>query len=308
LSAVLDNAEPLVSAAEVAQIELYILRRMRELTAGDHASVNSGSGFNLLGLRDWEPGDAVSSIDWAQSSLSNFSPMITRQFEQDGNATIMAVVDASLSTRCGVRGTPPMAAIARALAAVGFAASFFQDRFGFVSFDDSAAPLAAARPRVGKSHVVHCLELYQHSADAVPDASHGDVIVALSGTLRRTSLIPVISDFLFEDANRILDELGSLNTMHDVLLLMVDLRFAYELPPTSAGWIEVFDVETGRTRVLSHRELKKLAAHVGEWQDRVAARARDAGLDIVKVSPDRWELENALLQLVAERRLRKVRQ
>ena len=75
---------------------------MKEFTLGDHASVFKGAGFNFVGLRDWEPGDRVSSIDWAQSSLTNFSPLITREFEQDSNATIVAVADASLSTRCGV--------------------------------------------------------------------------------------------------------------------------------------------------------------------------------------------------------------
>src|SRR6266571_3278602 len=99
-------AEPLVNLSEVAEIELFILKRMKEFTLGDHASVFRGSGFNLVGLRDWQPGDRMSSIDWAQSSLTNFSPMIIREFEQDSNATIVAVADASLSTRCGVGGVP----------------------------------------------------------------------------------------------------------------------------------------------------------------------------------------------------------
>ena len=43
---------------------------------------------------EWEPGDRMSSIDWAQSSMTNFSPLITRDFEQDSNATIVAVADA----------------------------------------------------------------------------------------------------------------------------------------------------------------------------------------------------------------------
>ena len=88
--------------SEIAEIELFILKRMKEFTLGDHASVFKGPGFNFVGVRDWEPGDRMSSIDWAQSSLTNFSPMITREFEQDSNAAIVAVADASLSTRCGV--------------------------------------------------------------------------------------------------------------------------------------------------------------------------------------------------------------
>jgi hypothetical protein len=42
----------LVNLREIAEIELFILRRMKELTVGDHASVYKGSGFNFEGLRD----------------------------------------------------------------------------------------------------------------------------------------------------------------------------------------------------------------------------------------------------------------
>src|SRR5678816_387704 len=119
------DVDPLVNLQEIAEIELFIIKRLKEFTLGDHASVFKGNGFNFVGVRDWEPGDRMSSIDWAQSSMTNFSPLITRDFEQDSNATIVAVADASLSTRCGVRGVPIAAAIARAVAAAGLSAMFF---------------------------------------------------------------------------------------------------------------------------------------------------------------------------------------
>src|SRR3977135_3095568 len=107
---------PLVNLSEIAEIELFILKRMKEYTLGDHASVFKGGGFNFVGIRDRQPGDRGSSVDWAQSSLNNFSPLITREFEQDSNATIVAVADASMSTRCGVNGVPIAPAIARSAA------------------------------------------------------------------------------------------------------------------------------------------------------------------------------------------------
>src|SRR5438067_8084492 len=119
---------------------------MKGFTRGDRASVFKGSGFNFVGLRDWQPGDRVSSIDWAQSSLNNFSPIITREFEQDSNAAIVAVADASLSTRCGAHGVSIAAAIARSVAAVGLSAVFFQDMFGLITFDEGFHQIAAARP------------------------------------------------------------------------------------------------------------------------------------------------------------------
>jgi uncharacterized protein (DUF58 family) len=299
-------SEPLVDLSEVAEIELFILKRMKELTLGDHASVYKGPGFNFVGVRDWEPGDRVSSIDWAQSSLTNFSPMVMREFEQPSNATIIAVADASLSTRCGTRGTSIAAGIARSIAAVGLSAVFFQDLFGLLTFDANFRPITAVRPRIGKSHVLHCLDQYQDQPDAEDSKASGDFEATIAAQLRRTSLVPVISDFLFSDAERVIAELSRLNAVHDVFLIMVDVRFAYDLPDIGAGWIEIFDVETGTTRILSRRELQLLAGRIEEWQEHLQRLARDVDLDIVRVGLDRWEMETALINLVAERRLRKL--
>ena len=299
-------AEPLVNLAEIAEIELFVLKRMKELALGDHASVFKGPGFNFVGVRDWEPGDRVSAIDWAQSSVTNFSPMVVREFEQPSNAAIIAVADASLSTRCGAHGTPIATAIARSVAAIGLSAVFFQDMFGLLTFAEDFRQIAAVTPRIGKPHVIHCLERYQdHVRVAVP-GTPGDLGTTISARLRRTSLVPVISDFLFADPARIMSELSLLNARHDVFLIMVDVRFAYDLPDVGAGWIEIFDVETGTTRIVSRREMRQMAARVEEWQEHVQRLARDADLDIVRVGLDRWEMETALVTFVAERRLRKV--
>ena len=295
----------LVNLREIAEIELFILRRMKELTVGDHASVYKGSGFNFEGLRDWQPGDRMSSVDWAQSSLTNFSPMITREFDQDSNATVMAVADASMSTRCGIGGVPIAAAIARSVAAVGLSAVFFQDMFGLITFDAQFRQIAAARPRIGRSHVIYCVDLYQRERpDDVP--ANREITETIASHLRKTSLVPVISDFLFADAPRVIKELSRLNAVHDVFLVMADARFAYALPHVSAGWVEAMDLETGRTRVFSRRELRRLADRVDTWQQEVMRLARDADLDIVRVGLDRWEMESVLANFAAERRLRKI--
>jgi hypothetical protein len=74
----------------------------------------------------------------------------------------------------------------------------------------------------------------------------------------------------------------------------------------SDGWIDVFDIETGKTRVLSRREVGRLAERANAWQDEVVRIAKDADLDVVRVGLDRWEMETALVEFTAERRLRKM--
>jgi hypothetical protein len=102
------------------------------------------------------------------------------------------------------------------------------------------------------------------------------VFTAIEAHLRRSAVVPVISDFLFADATRLVDELVLVDAVHDVFLLMADVRFAYNLPRVSDGWIEAYDVETGRTGVFSAREMARLGRRAVEWQDRVERHAREA--------------------------------
>lgn len=307
MSAASEEQRPSINLAEVTEIELFVVRRMKQLSMGDHHSFHSGSGFNLVGLRDWQPGDPLSSVDWAQSSLTNFSPLITRQFEQDSVATVLAVVDGSLSTRCGARGDRISTAIIRSLAAIGMSAVHFQDPFGVLSFDGDLRPLATVPPRSGRAHVLHCLEQFERSTRALDTApAKADLASVIAATLRQASLVPVVSDFLFAGAPAFIEKLAMLNLVHDVFLVCVDASFAFYLPEVSSGWIEIADVESGEGRVISRDEFARLAQRVASWQDQQMSAAREHGIDSVRITLDRWQMEAALAEFVAARRLRKV--
>jgi uncharacterized protein (DUF58 family) len=295
----------LVNLSEITEVELLILRRMREFTMGEHRSLFHGSGFDFVGLRDWQAGDRFSSIDWAQSSLTNFSPLIVREFEQPSTASVVVVADGSLSTRCGVDGVPIAAAIARAIATIGMSAVFFQDMFGLMTFDAGFAHLAAVRPRIGKNQVIHCLDAYQRQRGLQDVKTSESLSRSIAGFMRKTSLVPVISDFLFDQPRDVLRELAHLNSSHDVFLILIDAAFAFELPRISAGWMEAFDVETGRSRVMSRAAMSKLARRVREWQDDVERMAKVEGLDVLRLGLDPVQSVIALTEFVMERRLRK---
>src|SRR5918996_262161 len=141
------EVEPLVNLSEITEIELLVLKRMREFTLGEHSSVFHGAGFDFTGLRDWQAGDRFESIDWPQSTLTNFSPLVVREFEQRSTSSVVVVADASLSTRCGINGVPIARAIARVIATVGMSAVFFQDLFGLMTFHSTMEQLSAVRPR-----------------------------------------------------------------------------------------------------------------------------------------------------------------
>jgi uncharacterized protein (DUF58 family) len=299
------DVEPFVNLSELAEIELLIMRRMREFTIGEHRSLFHGSGFDFVGLRDWQAGDRMSQIDWAQSTLTNFSPMVVRDYEQRSTATVVTIADNSLSTRCGIDGIPIAAAIARTIGTIGMSAVFFQDLFGLITFDAKFEQLAAIRPRVGKNQVIHCLDAYQFGEGLMPVKRADSLSMSLAGFMRKTSMVPVISDFLFDEAGSVMRELAQLNSMHDVFIVLIDSAFAFDLPPVSAGWIEAFDVETGKSKVMSRKALKTLSGRTRAWQNEVAGMAKDNDLDVLRIGVDEVQTAIALSEFIAERRLRK---
>ncbi len=300
-------ATALVDLNEIAKIELLVLRRLAGGVTGDHRSRADGTGFDFTGLRDWQAGDRFAAIDWAQSSLTNFAPLVVREFDQPSTATVLAVADASLSTRCGAGGTPLAAVVARAVATIGLSATFFQDRFGLLTFDRGFAAVAGVAPRTGRGHVVHCLEAYESRRGLEPMAGGMSVSAAVAGSVRTTALVAVVSDFLFDEALDVVRELALVNATHDVFLVLVDSAWAFATPPLSAGWVTVNDVEDGGPRVISQRAWRELAARAAGWQAKVAAFARDSELDVVVLGQDERQGELALAEFVAERRLRRVR-
>lgn len=306
------EVEPLINLSEITEVELLILKRMREFTIGEHSSMFHGTGFDFVGLRDWQAGDRFENIDWPQSSLTNFSPLVVREFEQPTTSSVILVADRSASTRCGAnagrddnRGMQIATLIARAIATVGMSAVFFQDSIGLITFDEGFRELGAVRPRIGKGQVIHCLEAYQDGHGLQDIHNIGSLSATLTGFSRKTALMPVLSDFLFDEAPAFLKDLSQVNNVHDVVVMIVDASFAFELPKVSAGWIEVYDVETGRTRMMSRRELSKQSERVRAWQNEIARQAKDNDLDVVRLSLDQVKFDVALVEWVAERRLRR---
>jgi len=118
-------------------------------------------------------------------------------------------------------------------------------------------------------------------------------------------MLPVISDFLFDDVDEVIKELSLLSITHDVFLVQIDSAFAFDLPKVSAGWIEISDVETGRARTVSRRQYAQLAERAREWQEGVRRKAKELDLDVVVIGLDQAKSDLALSEFVVERRLRK---
>jgi hypothetical protein len=84
------------------------------------------------------------------------------------------------------------------------------------------------------------------------------------------ALVPVVSDFLFADAD-VCRQLSHLNAVHDIFLLMADVP-SYEVPQVSDGWVEVFDIESGRRGAVATRSAGRPASENGRTRSWLARR------------------------------------
>ncbi|HEY5276552.1 MAG TPA: DUF58 domain-containing protein, partial [Coriobacteriia bacterium] len=76
-----------VSAPEriLQRLDWHVVRRLDGLLQGDYRSLFYGSGVDLAGLREYQPGDDVRSMDWNVTARLD-TPYI-RQYTEDRDIT-----------------------------------------------------------------------------------------------------------------------------------------------------------------------------------------------------------------------------
>ena len=166
-----DDRESLVSLADITEIELVILKRMREVTIGDHRSRQHGTGLRLrrparLAARRSLLVDRLGPVD-AHQLLAAHRPRVRTAEHGDGRGGRRSVaVDAlrrATASRSPRRSRAPSPRS-------GCRRCSFRIRSASSPSTPASRISAASGPRTGKSHVVHCLDAYerQHGLQEVP--------------------------------------------------------------------------------------------------------------------------------------------
>lgn len=293
---------PFVSLPEIREVEIIVAKKVRELILGEHQSWLKGFGFDLAGIRDWQPGDPLFSIDWARSTTTNFSPPLVREFEETKRITILVVADNTLSARCGIEGISPAHIIARAIATLGVSAALFRDPLGLVSFDENFH-LDLVAPRVGRNHLIYCLTRYQVPHFSAEKNEAATLLKQLQAHLKFFSVVPFISDFVFPQAEEVIRALKLFSSRHDIFVILVETDFTFDLPDGGDGWMECFDVESRRVRPYSRRELLAIPQKVRDYQCHIEERLKSEGIDVLRAGKELADFQRNLAEFFARRRV-----
>jgi uncharacterized protein (DUF58 family) len=289
------SALPADLMRKVRRIEIATNRLVDQGIAGDYHSVFKGLGMEFAEVRPYQPGDDVRTIDW--NVTARMSAPFVKKYVEERDLTVFLVVDVSGSLSFGSRAILKRELAAEIAALLSFAALRNQDRVGAALVSDRLELFL--EPRRRRTHVLRMVrEILDRPAQGGTDLEKG--LDAVLATLKRRSVLFVISDFLDSPCTRALKAAAA---RHDVVAVeIVDPR-DQEIP--SVGPVVLRDAETGETALVSGRRMARRHAEKRRREREDFLRiTRKLGIDRLELRTDRPYI-NTLLAFFEQRRNRK---
>jgi len=187
--------EPAEAFRHIRRLQIKALRHVNDLFTGIYRSTFKGKGVEFEGVREYQPGDDIRSIDWNVTARAHH-PFV-KHFREERELTMMLVVDISASSHFSHIECFKSEMIAELAALLAFLAIKNQDRVGLLLFTEEIE--LYLKPNKGIHHVLRITRELLYFA---PKHRGTDVRHALSflGRVQRKRVICfLISDFLTGD-------------------------------------------------------------------------------------------------------------
>ncbi|HPO21070.1 MAG TPA: DUF58 domain-containing protein [Rubrivivax sp.] len=284
------------------RLEWTVLRRLDGLLQGDYRTLLRGAGIDLADLREYQLHDDVRHIDW--NVTARLQTPHVRQFTEDRELTAWFLLDLSGSVDFGSSDVTKLAVSSGFVAVLARVLTRHGNRVGAMLYGtrvDTVLP-----PRASRLHVLDLMRrMRARPGDiAAPGAgtSLADLLHAAAATIKRRSLVLVVSDFISQPGWD--DALALLAQRHEVVA--VRLYDPLEMALPELGLVTVEDAETGEQLFLDTADPAFRRRYQAEAEAREAAlrgALAHAGVDALELSTDDDLLE-AMLRFAAMRRQR----
>lgn len=222
---------------KVRQIHIRTNKVVNELFAGAYVSTFKGRGIEFQEVREYAPGDDVSSIDWNVTARMGH-PFIKR-FVEEREMTVMLLVDASASEKFGSKGVLKREQAAELAAVLAFSAIRNNDKVGLIIFTDGVEKYVP--PNKGLKHVLRVIREILYFQPVRKGTSIAAGLQFLNEVTTRRTVAFLVSDFISPDFSK---PLRVVARRHDLIAVEVVDPRDLELP--RVGFISLEDSETGQ--------------------------------------------------------------
>jgi len=268
--------------------------RSRRLVTGDllgqYRSAFRGTGLLYSDLREYQPGDDVKHIHWKATARAGKA--FVKSYEEDRQLRVMLAVDVSSSMRAGI-GTNAFSKALEFCSLIGALTQHGNDLLGLHLF--SHKPGLLMPPTSGPKRFSRIISALLQEPPHCATTDLDQALQHLFLSIRKTSIIFVVSDFMCPDFSA---SLGKLSSRHDVILVQVQPS-EHAIP--SVGIVTFQDAETGEVVAIDTSSRSVIAAWERALVDSREATRRIAQQQGAAHLVIQTQAATALIQLMRER-------
>jgi uncharacterized protein (DUF58 family) len=282
---------------ELRYIEVYTAKKIRNLRVGAYTSPLRGPGFDFDEHQPYRPGDDVRRIDWNVTARMN-APYV-RHTHAERELNVMIALDVSRSMELGTSHRSKKEVMTFITGSLLFSALSDQINTGFMAFADRV--VAFNQPRRTRGAAWAVLEQCWSLAPQPGPTAILPAIRHLVRTLKKTSVVFLVSDFMTDDDLSAGNDLAVLAARHDVIAVIPEDAAEASLPP-GRGYLHLRDLESGRRAAvaLGPRSRRAYAEDAERRREALARLLYRASIDHVFVPTNKSPVE-PLLELFATR-------
>ncbi len=281
------------------RLDWTVIRRLDGLLQGDYRTVFRGQGLDLADIREYTPGDDVRYIDW--NVTARMDVPYVREYLEEREISAHFLLDLSPSMDFGTAQTKKLDLLIDLVGALARVFTRRGNRVGAILYGRGIERVIPARTgRLQVLRILHELVDRQRPKSA-PFTRLGDLLDTAARTIRRRSLIFVVSDLItapgWERA------LGQLARHHEVIAVRVVDPREQDLP--DIGAIYMTDAETGEQLFIDTSDPRFRARFAGiarRREEQLLATFRRAQVDVLTLSTED-DIVTGIVRFAARRKL-----
>ncbi len=265
------------------RIDWTVIRRLDGLLQGNYRTLFHGFGLDLAELREYQSTDDIRYIDW--NVTARMQVPYVRQFLEDREISAWFLLDLSPSVDFGTVQTLKRNLLIDFVAVIARLLTRHGNRVGAIFYGGRVDRVLPAQG--GRLQVLRLINqmVGQPQLKHAPPTDLAPLLATAMGTIRRRSLVFIVSDFISCPGWE--KPLGLLTQRHEVLAVRLYDRREVDLP--NIGPVILEDSETGEQLLVDtndrrFRERFTEAAQRREFELNVALKR--SGVDVLPLSTE----------------------
>ncbi|MBN1150816.1 DUF58 domain-containing protein [candidate division WOR-3 bacterium] len=234
---------------KIRDIEIRTKKLVETTIGGKYTSAFRGLGIEFNKVREYQPGDDISSVDWNVTARTANDRLYVKEFIEERELQVFLVVDTSASMvysslKSNEDDQAPLKIdIAAEVAAVlALSAISNNDKVGLMTF--SGAVQEYIPPRKGKKHVLHIIRDILSNAKASGQTKLSSTLENLYGLINTKAIIFIITDFMLGQDDNYSKPLSILAKKHDCIVIRISDPYEENFP--NVGLVNLMDPESGK--------------------------------------------------------------